>query len=71
MLLCDAGGILTPIFSYSVARKNAALIKSNNNKEIFVNAAASFFGGAGAVISVAEVPSPPISEKQLYRVWVE
>lgn len=55
MLLCDAGGILTPIFSYSVARKNAALIKSNNNKEIFVNAAASFFGGAGAVISVAEM----------------
>ncbi|OCA79655.1 hypothetical protein BBH99_18135 [Chryseobacterium contaminans] len=54
MLSCDAGGILTPIFSYSVAKKYAAQIESNNSKEIGFNAAASLFGGAGFAIFAGE-----------------
>lgn len=55
MLLCDAGGILSPIFSYAVAKKYAMKIKTNNEKEFWVNVGASFFGGAGAVLSLAEI----------------
>lgn len=55
MLLCDSGGILSPIFSYAVAKKYATQISANNNKEIGFNAVASFFGGAGLIISGAEI----------------
>lgn len=55
MLLCDSGGILSPIFSYTVAKKYAGQISSNNNIEVGINAFASFFGGAGLVISAAEI----------------
>ncbi|SHF35306.1 hypothetical protein [Chryseobacterium sp. OV279] len=54
MLSCDAGGILTPIFSYAVAKKYAQQIDSNNSKEIGFNAFASFFGGAGLAIFAGE-----------------
>ncbi|MDR6527982.1 hypothetical protein [Chryseobacterium rhizosphaerae] len=55
ILVCDAGGLLSPIFSYAIAKKYAEQIKSNNNKEIGLNAFASFFGGAGIVIAGAEM----------------
>lgn len=55
ILVCDTGGLLSPIFSYAVAKKYAQQIDSNNGKEIFLNAAASFFGGAGIVIAGAEM----------------
>lgn len=55
MLLCDAGGILTPIFSYAAAKKFAGQIASNNNAEIGLNAFASFFGGAGIIIAGLEM----------------
>ncbi|WP_223607074.1 hypothetical protein [Chryseobacterium sp. OSA05B] len=55
MLSCDAGGILTPIFSYAVAKKYAQEIDSNNSKEIGFNAVASFFGGAGFVVAAMEI----------------
>ncbi|KPH12804.1 hypothetical protein [Chryseobacterium sp. ERMR1:04] len=55
ILLCDAGGLLSPIFSYPVAKKYAEQINSNNNKEIGFNAFASFFGGAGIVIAGVEM----------------
>lgn len=55
ILVCDTGGLLSPIFSYAVAKKYAQQIDSNNGKEIFLNAAASFFGGAGIVIAAAEM----------------
>ncbi|MDR6372002.1 hypothetical protein J2795_004536 [Chryseobacterium bernardetii] len=55
ILVCDTGGLLSPIFSYSVAKKYALQIESNNGKEIVLNAAASFFGGAGIVIAGAEM----------------
>lgn len=55
MLSCDAGGILTPIFSYAIAKKYAGQIASNNNTEIGLNAFASFFGGAGIVIAGVEM----------------
>ncbi|WP_412465784.1 hypothetical protein [Pedobacter sp. KLB.chiD] len=54
MLICDAGGILSPIFSQSVAEKYAKKIDSLNNKEIWANGIASFFGGAGAVLAFGE-----------------
>ncbi|MBO9619252.1 MAG: hypothetical protein J7539_09480 [Niabella sp.] len=54
MLVCDAGGVLTPIFSLAVAEKYAGIISSNNSKEILFNGVASFFGGAGAVLAIAE-----------------
>lgn len=55
MLSCDAGGILTPIFSYAIAKKYAEQISSNNNSEIGLNAFASFFGGAGMIIAGVEM----------------
>lgn len=55
MLVCDAGGILSPIFSYAIAKKAAEQISSNNNTEIGFNAVASFFGGAGLVVSAVEI----------------
>lgn len=55
ILVCDTGGLLSPIFSYAVAKKYAQQIDSNNGKEIFLNAAASFFGGAGIIITAAEM----------------
>ncbi|MGN7988579.1 hypothetical protein ACTJKC_14620 [Pedobacter sp. 22226] len=54
MLVCDAGGILSPIFSEAVAKKYAEKINSLNNKEIWTNGIASFFGGAGAVLAFGE-----------------
>jgi hypothetical protein len=54
MLVCDAGGILSPIFSQSVAEKYAARIDALNNKELWTNGIASFFGGAGAVLAFGE-----------------
>lgn len=54
MLICDAGGILSPIFSQSVAEKYAEKIDALNNKEIWTNGIASFFGGAGAVLAFGE-----------------
>lgn len=54
MLVCDAGGILSPIFSQSIAEKYAARIDALNNKEIWTNGIASFFGGAGAVLAFGE-----------------
>ncbi|MDY0906249.1 hypothetical protein [Pedobacter sp. CFBP9032] len=54
MLICDAGGILSPIFSQAVAEKYAARIDALNNKEIWTNGIASFFGGAGAVLAFGE-----------------
>ncbi|MCW3170557.1 hypothetical protein OMO38_18675 [Chryseobacterium sp. 09-1422] len=55
ILVCDAGGLLSPIFSYAIAKKYAEQIKSNNNTEIGLNAFASFFGGAGIVIAGVEM----------------
>lgn len=55
MLSCSTGGILTPIFSYAVAKKYAEEIDNNNSKEITFNAIASFFGGAGVVIAGVEM----------------
>lgn len=54
MLLCDSGGILSPIFSQSIAQKYAESISSKNNTEILLNGIASFFGGAGAVLAFTE-----------------
>jgi len=54
MLICDAGGILSPIFSQSVAEKYAERIDALNNKEVWTNGIASFFGGAGAVLAFGE-----------------
>lgn len=54
MLICDAGGVLSPIFSEAIARKYGAAIASNNNTEIAFNGIASFFGGAGAVFAFSE-----------------
>ncbi|MGN8058231.1 hypothetical protein ACTJKN_18260 [Pedobacter sp. 22163] len=54
MLICDAGGILSPIFSQSVAEKYTERIDALNNKEIWTNGIASFFGGAGAVLAFGE-----------------
>ena len=55
ILMCDAGGLLTPIFSYAVAKKYAQQIDRNNSKEIAFNSVAAFFGGAGFVIAAAEM----------------
>ncbi|WP_370900665.1 hypothetical protein [Chryseobacterium gossypii] len=55
MLSCSAGGILTPVFSYAVAKRYAEEINKNNGKEATFNAIASFFGGAGAALSIAEM----------------
>jgi len=54
MLLCDAGGVLTPIFSYNIALTYGQNIVNNNNKEIGLNAIASFLGGVGMVLAGAE-----------------
>ncbi len=54
ILVCDAGGILSPIFSQSIAQQYAESINSLNSKEILTNSIASFFGGAGAVLAFAE-----------------
>ncbi|WP_345949703.1 hypothetical protein ABDD95_22915 [Mucilaginibacter sp. PAMB04274] len=51
MLVCDAGGVLSPIFSLDVANRYAQSISDNNAGEIFFNTIASFFGGAGAVLA--------------------
>lgn len=55
VLICDAGGLLTPVFSYAVAKKYAEQIKENNNKEIVLNAVMSFITGAGIVIAGLEM----------------
>jgi hypothetical protein len=54
MLLCNVGGVLSPIFNLSIPNKYAGKINSHNNWEIGYNAVASFFGGAGAVIAFSE-----------------
>ncbi|WCT10458.1 hypothetical protein [Mucilaginibacter jinjuensis] len=54
MLVCDAGGVLSPIFSSVVANKYAQKIEANNASETTLNTIASFFGGAGAVLAIAE-----------------
>jgi hypothetical protein len=53
ILVCDTGGLLSPIFSYA-AKKYAQQIDSNNGKEIF-QCGCIFFGGAGIVIAGAEM----------------
>ncbi len=55
ILVCDVGGLLKPIHSDAIAAEYASLISKNNNTEVALNAVASFFGGAGAVIGFAEM----------------
>ncbi|MCV9930269.1 hypothetical protein OIU83_21605 [Flavobacterium sp. LS1R49] len=55
LLLCDIGGLLTPIFSYAIAKKYAKQINNNNDKEIALNAVMSLVGGAGFVVAGLEM----------------
>ena len=55
ILKCEKGGMLTPIFDLATAQKIAGEISSNNNKEVYLDAAVSFFAGLGSVYGFTEL----------------